>query len=400
MSPARLMVAGVAAGVVVAISVPAVAYWTASGSTTVDASSARLGAPLADVTVEGRSVSVSARPATGGPAPERYEVRRGATLLCPAPSAPAATCIDVVDHDLPPASTHDYTVVGRLGDHWATPPVTRSAVIAPPAPVLTLRAGDDTGTPGDGVTTVPAPTVLVQAPGGGDTYRVVVSVDGVPRDPVDVTPAGLTVEVPLDPLPPSGSSDVRASATYRDAPSTTSTLTVRVVAPMRAASLTLSDVDGRRAGGGENPFDVQGGDTATVAFSAPIDPSSVCAGWDGSTPLPVTVRVAKSDRQSVLTLGSGPEVCGGEPVSLGTITLSRGGRNDRNPLALDFPGSTLTLTSVNELVLTLGPQQRDLVWRVSGRGNPPTASFTPMATVRDIWGHLVASDPATTETTF
>jgi hypothetical protein len=401
MRAGRLLLASALAGAVAAASVPAVAYWTASDTTELQVSADRLTAPVVTAEVHSGS-SIRVRTEAGpGPAPERYEVSRGGVPLCPSATGPSAVCDDVVDGGLLPASRAEYSVMGRVGDHWVSPVGRATAVTAPPTPTLGLRPADDTGTEGDGVTQVTSPTVLVTAAGGGDDYNLTITVNGVPAPPQVVPRSGRTVEVPVGPARPGGIAVVAAVAVYEGARSEARPLTVRVVQAARPASLTLSDEDDRPAGNGENPFDIHGGDTATIAFTGPVDPDSLCPGWDGADDLPVTVRVTGDGGRSVLTVHPATGDCGGAAAALGTITLNHGGANPRNPVLLDFPGSTVSLTSENEISVTMSPGGTGLVWRIGGansRGHE--ASFDPASTLLDVWGHPVLADRVTTATTF
>jgi hypothetical protein len=236
--------AGLTAGIVAALAVagaaPAWAFWSLSAGTTATATATSLQPPAA-VTASATSltsvtVTVTAPPA-GGPVPASYRVVRGTTTVCAA--VPAGT--GCADENLTPGTTYDYAVTSRLESWNSATATTASAatgdVPAPSTPALT--AASDSGTLGDGLTNVTAPSFTGTTTPGS---TVTLTVDGVEAGPaVTADGSGLWTITPATPPSPDAAHTIRARTTVNGATSTDSaafTLLIDTVRPLTGSATT------------------------------------------------------------------------------------------------------------------------------------------------------------------
>ncbi|MGE2832750.1 Ig-like domain-containing protein [Mycobacterium sp. SMC-4] len=136
------------------------------------------------------------------------------------------------------------------------------------------------------------------------------------------------------------------------------------------------------------------GDTITYTFSEPIDPTSILAGWDGTTTEVVVrasgdvgsndiVQVYDASNDSLLPLGTIDLGRGDYVVGLGYLRFGTA----VSPSRMTMTGNTITV--VLGLLVPLGPGQNLFP---SGSG---TMVWTPSTTPRDLAGNALASTPAT-----
>ena len=97
--------------------------------------------------------------------------------------------------------------------------------------------------------------------------------------------------------------------------------------------------------GGGKPTKPEKSDSITFTFTAPVTPSLVLAGWDGSA-TPVTVHFQNSKKNDVLSVRDAST--GADVATFGSVQLM----GDYSATA-DFSGSTMT-ASGNTITITLG----------------------------------------------
>lgn len=395
--------AGLVAGVVAGVAVPALAEWTESGSTVVAATSTGLAEPSATVTVDGTTATVTVVAAGSGAPPAWYEVRRDGTVVCtsqpPDGQALPGACGGLA---APAASSLTYAVAAVRGSWNAITEV--QVVTPPPTPLLELLDPEDgpwdDGVPGDRVTSLDAVTLLLTAPATVNDYELTVSLDDVNVFDGPITSAGPSdYELVLDDLG-AGPRTVTAIATYEGVSSTAS-LEFTVASDTRVESVVLADVPGGSLDNNRKG-DLTDGDTMTVTFGRAIDPSSVCVGWDPAQPLPVTVTVDRIPRPkpgtSILTVAPLPDACGPSVgLHVGSLTVDRRGRND-NPTERLFSLSTLAMSADRKsLTVTIDAGDPTFRYRLP---DEYSATFSPAAGLLDELGFPVVADFVTTTTTF
>jgi hypothetical protein len=152
-----------------------------------------------------------------------------------------------------------------------------------------------------------------------------------------------------------------------------------------------SDVQTTNVGGGTNGLAEQG-DTLVLTVSEPVEPESILAGWNGTTPTNVTVRIVDN---SLLGLGLGNDVvqvfneANTTALPLGSVDL---GRSDYvtglvgGKVKFGATGTRSTMTmSGNTITVVLGTYEGEGVLgsnRITAGGNG-TAVWTPAATPYD-----------------
>jgi hypothetical protein len=158
---------------------------------------------------------------------------------------------------------------------------------------------------------------------------------------------------------------------------------------------TATDV--QAANGGAASGLLEAGDALTLTFSEPIDPGTIVAGWDGVTPTPVVVRVARSStggNNQLTILDAG----GATALPLGSVDL---GRNDFVTTTASFGASgtpstlahalvTQGTTPVSRLTITLGTASAG-TRRARGAG---TLVWQPAAGVLDPAGNAMSTAAA------
>jgi hypothetical protein len=97
--------------------------------------------------------------------------------------------------------------------------------------------------------------------------------------------------------------------------------------------------------GGGKPTKPEKSDSITFTFTAPVTPSLVLAGWDGSA-TPVTVHFQNSKKNDVLSVRDAST--GADVATFGSVQLM----GDYSATA-DFSGSTMT-TNGTTVTITLG----------------------------------------------
>lgn len=398
----RLGAAGVVAGVVAVAAAPALAEWTERGTTVVTAQATGLREPLVEVQVTGTTALVRAEAAEDGARPAWLEVRRGDHVVCssrrgtgPDTAALAEVCTD----ELPHGFAGEYTIEAGLGD-W-TSSVVRPVTTPLPSPTLTWAEGTDDGKPGDGVTSMRTPTVLLTAPPAAEGYRVTLAMneEDLPLGPVDVPPGGLAaVKIAMAELGP-GPHTLTAVSHRDGAPSAIAELALTVAEVPRVDTVTLADAD--RSEGRRGP--IRGGDTVTIQFTESVDPASICHAWRSTASGPwtadatMTVERSVAGDQSVVTFGPRRESCGpSRPLVLGVLTLDATPLLRETPVAFD--GSIAQLSDDKKtLTLTVGTGEGGRVWRLLREYD---ASFVPAIGVTSIHGHGVTNDLVVATGTF
>jgi hypothetical protein len=393
--------AGLVAGAVAGVAVPALAEWTERGSTTITATSTALYPAGLDVVVSPeRNATVTVTPPTTGAVPSTYLVTRDAAEVCAGtPGVSITAPVTCADSNLPPASFVSFAVTVAVGS-WSrsSTPVVRA--VPPMTPEIDLAADSDTGIP-DGLTTETAVWFQVTAAAGTNPYQVLVTKDGVVVETLAIPKEGGTpdVEIPLD---EGRSHSVSAYAVYEGAGSpAAAAIDVQHVPTTSVTSVTLDDrVDLENVGPPkkENRYDIAGRDELIVTYSSPIDPQSICDGWDGTTALTVTARIEAFDQQSVMSFHPVAGQCGGQVV-LGSITFSKGGKQNTSPM--DFTSTSLSLSSDGaRITASLGPFADTLVWRMpNDKGGQPSATYVP-GPVLDRLGHETSLGAVTATGTF
>lgn len=374
--------AGVVAGVVAVAAVPALAEWTERGSTVISAQATSLREPLVDVSVSahGKAVVTATAPRDSAP-PQAYAVTRDGASVCEITGDAALSSPVPCEDNAPPlAGTVRYSVTSSVGSWTATSdPI--EVHVPPGTPTIDFASDADTGL-SDGLVVRDSATVRITAGAAIERHRVVVTLDGAVLVTHDVEPGG-SVDVPVA-LAHDDEHLVSAYAVHRLDDAAVSPpaepMSIRRVPGTIVTSVVLSDrpdlgnVTGENR---ENRYDIAGRDEVRVNFSAPVDPSSICAGWDGSAPLPVTVHVQPDGRHSLLSLSATTDACT-DGVRFGSLTIARGGMNPRNPTDLDFSSSTLVLSEEGtQVTVSLGPFAASHVWRVPNQASSdPPAVFT------------------------
>jgi hypothetical protein len=352
-------VAGIAS-FLVAVSLPAHAYLTASAHTSLVVGAASLSAP--EVTVTAGETAITLDVAAGsGPVPTAYTVTRG-SFTCALTGPGSCT-----ESGLTSLTAYTYTVTARLGTHWQG---SRSVVAttSPPTVTLKLSNGSDTGYKGDGLTRLVRPTFTITAPRRPATYTVEVF-RGTGSGPVSLgtrtiasgsgnhtttltTPLSAAFPATLDPPP----NEVYALAyVAASGPTTRSNFApspgLRVWPTPTVTDLALANGAGATATADE-------GDTVTFVFSQPMLPSSLCESWDDvlgdEYSTSVTARIAEAGSADSATFLTDAGVCGedADTFFLGIVGLGA----DYATSNVDFADSTVTLDPTwKMLTITLGP---------------------------------------------
>jgi hypothetical protein len=130
------------------------------------------------------------------------------------------------------------------------------------------------------------------------------------------------------------------------------------------------------------------GDTMTLTFSEPIDPSSISSGWTGAAPLPVVARFTNgtvlNGLQDLVTIANAQNSA---ELPLGTVRLGSGNYvSTARTFGASGTASTLT-QSGNGYVLTLGTASGS-VSTASGSG---TMSWSPSTGATDRAGNAVGA---------
>lgn len=188
-----------------------------------------------------------------------------------------------------------------------------------------------------------------------------------------------SAQLTSDAAPGDGDHDVTATDAAGNASTTSSTATVDTTPPGPATV---------EAGNGSGQVGVvDAGDVVTLAFTEPVEPSSVMAGWDGSA-TSVTVRVTDG--------GGGDDTLrvlapGGATLPLGVVHLAR---DDYVDATREMVGSTMSATATGVTITLTAPD--GTVPQPPGQApTGGTLGWTPDADVIDLAGNR--STGSTTE---
>ncbi|MGO4856514.1 hypothetical protein [Arthrobacter sp. 2MCAF14] len=132
-------------------------------------------------------------------------------------------------------------------------------------------------------------------------------------------------------------------------------------------------------GGPQNSKEADAGDTLTIAFSADMDPRTLCSGWDSSSASSQTASgTASISLGNALTFAS-PATC--SAWSFGSVDLVSAYNTGTTPLSFD--SSTMTWTS-GTLVMTLKGIRSGTAGSTSNKVNPV---YTPVSGAADKAGN-------------
>lgn len=180
-----------------------------------------------------------------------------------------------------------------------------------------------------------------------------------------------------------GPYDLRALAADRAGNTSSSDHPARVVDNTKP---TAADV--QTASGGVTPGVIDAGDAVVFTYSEPVNPASVLAGWNGTTPQAVTVRLGEATTNDRLTVADAANAAVLPLTSATGVQLG----GDYVPAATTFAGTMVQ--SGSAITVTLGA-------RGAGGVQPPvltaTMTWNPSAVVTDPAGNTAATT-ARTET--
>jgi len=130
---------------------------------------------------------------------------------------------------------------------------------------------------------------------------------------------------------------------------------------------------------GGNEGKPEQGDTVTFTYDNPPEPSSIVAGWTGSTPVSVSVTITQSSSNDTLSFASG---------SLGTVEL----KGNYVSKTVAFSNSSLTLSG-NAIVLTLGSPAASSSLEDDNSSRQPV--WKPSSSARDLADNACATTSVT-----
>lgn len=175
---------------------------------------------------------------------------------------------------------------------------------------------------------------------------------------------------------------VKLTDTAATATTTSYSVIVDNTAP-RASDVQTANATGGTAGKPEQ------GDSMTLTYSEPIDPSTILVGWDGGAQSVVVEIVdggsSQNDKLVVLNASTGGQ------LPLGTVGL---GRKDyvSGTITYGASGAASTMVvSANSIVITLGTASA----AAGTAPGPGTLIWTPSATVSDRAGNAASTAAAT-----
>jgi hypothetical protein len=345
----HVIVGAGAAAAVLAVALPASAYWSGSALTpAATVSAATLQPPGVSTSVVDGDVTLSVTAPASGPAPTSYVVTVKETLVCTL-TAPGP-CV----HAAGRAATVPYSVASRLGDHWKAA-ATVTAVTPPPA--VTLAWAPDTGIPGDGKTSATAPDITVTAPAAVSDYTVDLFAEGAatPFATVAVPAAGTTATRTVTPaFSAGGTLDIVAVPMYSGVAGPQTALAIDVVTG--ASTLTALAVNPGVTG----DRTIGAGDVVRLTFGRPLDPRTVCTTWAAtsaaaqSKPVQVTFTDGGAAGITMSLAPAGASQPCVAPVVLGVLTADTNYLIG-NKASVTFPGSTLSIDAARTVVtVTLG----------------------------------------------
>jgi hypothetical protein len=279
---------------------------------------------------------------------------------------------------------------------WAAPAVVRAIVlrqgatvpgpVAPGASYLVYADVIDSGNPASGTAAV---TADVSALTAGATAVALSSgswsVGGQPYNfRAGPFTAGATLVDGVAPFSVRTTDNAGNSAT-----SAGFSATVDGVAP------TATDV--QAANGAALSGRLEAGDSLTLTFSEPIEPGSIVAGWDGSSPLNVVVRLNRATLGGNDTL-SFFDAANATQLQLGTVDL---GRSDYTGGTVTF-GATGTPSSMAHSVVTVGGAPVSRLTLTLGTASaaartakgPGGMTWRPAAGPQDPAGNALVTAPA------
>jgi hypothetical protein len=146
--------------------------------------------------------------------------------------------------------------------------------------------------------------------------------------------------------------------------------------PPLASDVQTTNVAGGTAGKAE------AGDTLTYTFSEAVEPSSILAGWDGSSTT-VTVQLPNAGANDDFQVWNAANTT---QLPLGVVSL---GANHVNGGGASFSSSTMVMSG-STITITLGTQSG--VTRTTGGGS---MVWTPSTTPTDLAGNASLATPAT-----
>jgi hypothetical protein len=162
-----------------------------------------------------------------------------------------------------------------------------------------------------------------------------------------------------------------------------------------AVAPTATDV--QATNGGTVIGRVESGDRVTLTFSEPIEPGSIAAGWDGSAPLNIVVRLNRAsaggnDNLTFFASGNATQ------LPLGTVDL---GRNDYTGGNVTF-GATGSASTMAHSMVTVGGASVSRLTITLGTGSGATKSakgpgamtWQPGTGPQDAAGNALTTTPA------
>jgi hypothetical protein len=272
-------------------------------------------------------------------------------------------------------TTHNPQTVSAVAD-WVAPAATASAVaVSAEGFAGYVKAGEtyfvyanvtDSGNPPSGISSVKANVSSITS---GQTAVPLVTgsytVDGVAYD---YRSAQLTA-----------GSSISGTKSY-------SLALVDVVGNSGSQSFSATAFKGPFEGSGFETGNVAGGtsgkaekgDTVTFAFNRPPDPNSIVPGWDGSGTRSVTVSIAESSTNDLLTVSG---------ATLGSVAL---GGDFTEGKATSFTGSSVSLEG-SEATIVLGTSSGGAKTN-TGKTKP---AWTPSTSIKDVFGEACSSSTVT-----
>jgi hypothetical protein len=136
-----------------------------------------------------------------------------------------------------------------------------------------------------------------------------------------------------------------------------------------------SDFETANASGGTSGK-AEKGDTVSFVFNKAPDPNSIVSGWDGSGAKSVTVSIADSSSNDVLSVSG---------ATVGSVSLQ--GNYTNSGKTTTFTGSSLTLSG-STVTIVLGTDSAGNARSESSKSKP---TWTPSASIYDVAGNACST---------
>jgi len=131
---------------------------------------------------------------------------------------------------------------------------------------------------------------------------------------------------------------------------------------------------------------VEQGDVVTLTYSEAIDPTSLVAGWDGSS-MNVVVRGTKGGTEDTLTVF---DASNATQIPVGTVGIGNTGYFAANvTYGLTGTHSTMSMDANGAVTITLGTVSTAA--SATRNTNPNRISWTPSATAQDLAGNAASA---------